>query len=164
MNKKGQMTIGIIMITFITILVGVILFQEVETLTSPLTDTMTVKNYTFTAAAANTSVDLPGQELMGTFEVQNSTGGGVPLDSANYIIAEGVSPRTGTKRILFTSVVAAYGGASLNASYTAGPEGYADDSGTRSIIPLIGIMMAMAIAIVALIPTLRSKVLEMMGR
>ena len=49
-------------------------------------------------------------------------------------------------------------------SATAQPTTYIADSGARSVAGLIAIFFALAIAVVALTPTLRSGVLELMGK
>jgi|TARA_Y100000310_G_scaffold159030_1_gene158446 hypothetical protein len=168
MDRKGQatLTIGIILMTFVTILVGVILFQAIAQ-EAGKTSATAVYNTTagsdaITAPAQGASIDLEGQELLGSVIVRNDT---YIIAADNYTVTEGVSTTTGVKTILFTtSATGTIAGQSLNISYPYGADGYVTSSGARGVIGIIAIFFALAIAIVALVPTLRSGVLQGFGR
>ena len=160
MNNKAQ-TIGSFLMVFITVIVGIALMIAVASDYGRATTTGTI-NYTVTAPATNGVLNLVGQELLNTPVVQNASGGDV-WNTANYTIAEGVSTTTGTKRIIFTTLVDGIQGASINVTYNYGPEGYIVSSGARSVASLILIFMAVAIAMVALEPTLRNNALGLIG-
>lgn len=169
MNKKGQAgTIGLVMIVTITVIVGLVLLTG----TAPFIGTAT-QTGTFTGQVTPSGllpgIDLTGQELITLTSVINGSGAAVDC-TANFTIAEGVSPRTGTKRIIMQNTslgtqACGNGGAAskINLTYTYGPEGYIDDAGGRAIAPLILIFFALAIAVVALIPSLRSGLKDFIG-
>jgi len=168
MNTKGQgVTIGLLIITAVTIIVGLVLLTGTSPFIGTATTTGTA-NYQVTPNPS-TSIDLLGQELITLTSVINGSGAAVDC-SANFTIAEGVSPRTGTKRILLTNTTGTKwcgNGATtalVNVTYTYGPEGYIDDAAGRAVAPLILIFFALAIAVVALIPSLRSGIAEFMSR
>lgn len=165
MNKKGQeLNIGGLIMVAIAVIVGAILFTAVAGFIGQTTTTGS-ENNTYTPAADGSSIDLLGQELLSTPIVINQSSGNVSC-ADNYTIAEGVSPRTGTKRIIMTTPTGNDESLCtvLNISYDYAPEGYIDDSAGRAVAPLILIFMALAIAITALVPTLRSKLLDEMGK
>jgi len=168
MNTKGQgVTIGLLIITAVTIIVGLVLLTGTSPFIGTATTTGTA-NYQVTPNPSG-SIDLVGQELITLTSVINGSGAAVDCTS-NYTIAEGVSPRTGVKRILLTNTTGTqwcgHGrtNALVNLTYTYGPEGYIDDAGGRAVAPLILIFFALAIAVVALIPSLRSGIAEFMSR
>lgn len=169
MNKKAQAQIGlgVIMVTFIAILVGVILFQAIAQEAGKAT-TSSVYNTTsgsaaITCPADTITIDLEGQELLSTPLVRNASGDLV-IQSGNYTIDEGVSTTTGVKTIRYTAIGSEFAGNTLNISYDYGRDGYIDNSGGRAMAGLIAIFFALAVAVIALTPTLRSGVLNMMGK
>lgn len=167
MDKKGEIGIGIVITTFMAIFVGVVLFLAVSQQLSVPTDILTSRdNVTYTAGADNVPIDLTGQELFSTPVVFNATNATHQLNTANYTINEGVSATTGLKTIQYTSATnSEFAGENINIStYQYGGDGYIESAGGRSIALLIPIFFALAILVVALVPTLRSSVLESMKR
>ena len=167
-NKKGEIGIGDFMMAFIGIIVGVTLFLTIAQQVGESTDTEvfnTLRNYTFTVPANGSTVDLYGQDLLSTPVVYSPTGN-VTLTSSWYTIGERVSPTTGVKNVYFKSntVPAVFQAAGANATYEYGKAGYIADSSARSVAGLISIMFALAIAVIALTPSLRSGVLQMIGK
>jgi len=168
MDKKAQenIGIGIIMVMFITVLVGVIFFQAIaeQAALSSTTGTYntTAGSDTITIPADTVILDLFGQELLDTPIVRNASNDIV--GSGNYTIDEGVSTSTGVKTIRYTAVGSEYAAQTANITYSYGVDGYVDNSGSRAIISLIAIFFALAVAVVALSPTLRSNVLKMVNK
>jgi len=181
-NKKGAMEfgmVGIIVVVAITLIVGLLLFQVISQEVGKSTNTITLgganSNQTILSAnvpdAINTKIDLIGQDLIGSATVVNATGGQTAT-SGNYTVGEYVSPTTGVKSIYFElddpqftgANLTASGSLGLNITYTYGPEGYINNSGARGMAGLIAIMFALALAVVALSPTLRSGLMDMFGR
>lgn len=164
MNKKGQDSLnymGLIVGIFVTIIVALALFQASAGNLDKAVNTFYLGNTTYTAAADGVTIDLQGQELLSTPLVQNATSGAA-VPSTNYTIQEGVSATTGVKVIQYTGLVGAFEGESINISYTYGDEGYIEDSGGRGIANIILVFAALAVAVVTLIPSLRSGVMDMM--
>jgi len=171
MQKQGQSAVGVgvFIVLFITIIVGVILLIAVAQSIGETQDTRSYNSSTvdpqYTAPADTVTIDLEGQELLSTPTVINGTAGSVQVvNTANYTIDEGISATTGVKTIQYTAAGSTYDGALLNISYDYGTEGYIESSSTRSIVGLITIFFALAIAIIALEPTIRSGVLNAMGK
>jgi hypothetical protein len=168
-NKKGEIGIGTFIMAFVGIIVGVTLFltiaQTVGESTTSLAYTSAARNYTFTIPANGSSVDLSGQDLLSVPVIYSPTGN-VSLTNSWYTVGERVSPTTGVKTIYFRSntVPNVFIAAGANATYVYGPAGYINDSAGRSVAGLITIMFALVIAVIALTPSLRSGVLQMMGR
>lgn len=168
-SKKGEIGIGTFVMAFIGIIVGVTLFltiaQTVGNSTTTRVYSSAVENYTFTIPANGSSVDWACQDLLTTPIVYNRSADHI-LGAGNYTVGERISPTTGVKTVYFQSntVPANLQGAGANATFTCGPFGYINDSSARSVTGLITIMFALAIAVIALVPSLRSGILQMMGR
>jgi len=165
MNKKAEeIGIGVIMTVFITVLVGVVLFQAVAQEAGKGSQTVDYDTNTGSATvvvpADGVTIDLPGQELLNTPVVTNNTDG-TTIAAGNYTIDEGVSTTTGVKTIRYTAVGSEFDGLNMNLTYQYGADGYIDSSGGRAIAGLIAIFFALAIGVIALSPTLRSNVLNM---
>lgn len=167
MNTKGQsVTIGLLIITAITIIVGTVLLIGSASNIGTSTGTGTFTGQV--VPSMSTSIDLTGQELITLTTVINGSGAAVDC-SANFTIVEGVSPRTGVKRILMSnSTGTQWCGNGLpsrliNLTYTYGPEGYIDDAGGRAVASLILIFFGLAIAVVALVPSFRSGLKDFVG-
>lgn len=159
MNNKGQIGIGTLLVVFISVIVAVTLFITISQNIGSVTDTYTATAAQYTPAADGVSIDLTGQELISVSSLVNESGTHDCED--NFTVAEGVSPRTGTKRILMTTPsgndesYCTY----VNISYEYGPEGYIDDSGGRAIALIIPLLAALGIAVITLFPSLRSEIL-----
>ena len=163
MDKQGQGAIGlgVIMMVFITTIVGVVLFQTVAQEVGGTTSTVVQPNLTFTAPANGARTDIAGQELLSTPVVSNGTG---VILAGNYTVDEIVSETTGVKTISFQTDDAHIAAGEFNITYDYGADGYIDSSGARSMALLIPLFFALGIAFVALSPTLRSDLLSKMGR
>lgn len=158
-SKKAQMNVGMIILLFITLIVGLILFQDIAQFVGQTRDTAVIVNDTFTAPANGGRVDLTGQEFFGSATVYNATGQSSAstyiLGAGNYTIDERVSPTTGVKTVYFQLDDALFENQELNISYDYGPDGYMDNSGGRSMAGLIIIFTALVIAVVAMSPVIR---------
>jgi len=157
MNRKGQVGVGVIIVVFMALIVGLILMQaiavNVEKGTQTETGVTTLSNGQYTAPAVDSSIDLVGQEYVSFVNVTNRTDG-VDIPTTNYTIAECVRAGDGLKGICYTSI-GDYGGL-INVSYTYYPDGYMDDSGARAIFPLVLIFGALAIIVIVLYPTIKN--------
>tara|TARA_Y100000310_G_C20584918_1_gene764884 strand:- start:762 stop:1265 length:504 start_codon:yes stop_codon:yes gene_type:complete len=167
MNNKGEMGIGVILVAFIGIIVGVTLFITVAQTVGDSTNSIVAgvgaqANVSITGPADGVTIDLTGQDLLSTPAVSNETDG--TIGAGNYTIAEGVSETTGVKSIQYTAIGSEYATEPLNITYTYGPDGYIENSAGRSIALLIPIFAALAIAVLALVPTLRSDLLRLIGK
>jgi len=174
MNKRGEMKaglgIGLLIMTAITVIVGLILMQGSATNVGQTSTTYTFEqddggNFNITIGAAGAIQDLVGQDLIGTATVVNASGDAVDC-SANFTVSEGVSTTTGVKTIIGTT--APTGSVSwcaiMNVTYTYGPDGYINDAASRTVTTLILLFMALSIAVIALIPVTRDKLFDIIGR
>ena len=171
MNKKGEregINMGLLLLIFISVIAALAIYPAIVDNINSATVTITTRNQTFTTAGtANVSVGITGQELITLLNVRNRSGN-VPVDTtgadANITLTECIDPATSQKSVCLTGVNADWVGVPVNISYTYGPDGYIDSSGGRALATLVLIFAALAIAIVALEPSMRSGVLDMMGR
>lgn len=166
MDKKGQLSVGVILVAFVGIIVALALYQGIfgfigQTTSSEVYNT-TAGSAALVVPADGATTDLTGQELLDTPLVINATGGET-VPSTNYTIAETISATDGLKRISYTAVGGLYEGASVNVSYTYGAEGYVDSGAGRSIVLLIPILAALAIGLIALGPTIKSGIEKIMN-
>lgn len=148
--------IGMLVLTAVALIVGLILLQSSAQNVGVGSDTATLTNYSFNLPSAEGGkITLPGQELLSSAVVWNKTAQAITNTSV-YSIAEEVSSTTGTKRIVLTmnKYPTMYNMAS-NISYTYGVEGYIDDGGGRAVAGIIVLMFAIALAVVALYPTIK---------
>ena len=161
--EKG-LGFGLILTVFIGVIVGIVLFQASADQIGNTAIKVTTSNALYTAPAAGVTIDLVGQELLNTPTVTNRTSGGT-VSATNYTIFEGVSPTTGVKTIRYKTLAGSeFAGKEINVSYQYGTSGYVEDTGTVAVIGLILIFAALAIAVIALVPTLRSGVLTLIGK
>lgn len=163
MNNKGEMNgLGTILIAFVAVLIGVAFFGSIGSIIASTTggSLVSVVNETITSPALDGTLDLAGQELVGTPTVQAANDSTLVIPTTNYTITEGVGS-DGLKGLIYTTKDATFAANSLNVSYDYYPDGYIDSSGGRSLALLIPIFLALAIALAALVPALRSGVLDM---
>lgn len=170
MNKQGQvnLSMGLLISAMVAIIVGAVLMTTVATYvgqtTSTFTNNDTADGTATTAPAAGATSDLTGMELIGTPTVINATNATDTIATDNWTIDEGVSTTTSLKTIRLTMDSAStYGGEDLNITYTYGTDGYIESSGARGIVGIILIFMAVGIAVIALVPVLRNKMIDLAG-
>lgn len=169
MNKKGQGSygeIGIIIATFIAIMVGVILFQAIAQEASYGLNTVTLANLSLGAATNLTPIYIDYRSVSSVVIINGTTGIVVAAD--NYTVTNNfIDPSDGTLSVrIVPSAGVGYNGAgsAWYISGTAQPTTYIADAGGRAITGLIAVFFALAVAIVALVPTLRSNILGVLGR
>ena len=172
MNKKGQtnLQIGLIVATFITVLVGVILFQSISQQVGEATTTWDIVNVSISASAQNdTAYYFTDYRALSSVVIMNGTvagSGNEVISSGNYTVTDNViDPTTGGLAVSITPSGSEYDTkAWFISSATAEPTTYVNNSGARAVTGLIAIFFALAIIVVTLEPTLRSNVLGALGR
>ena len=170
MNKKGEAVssqVGMVIIIAVTLIVGVVLFQVIAQEVGDSTSTTAIENVSLTAAAVDgTAQYLTGLRSIADVNIFNATND-IEVPDDNYTVANNViHPTTGD---LTVSVTPAASGDGFDVGVwtidgTAQPVTYIADSGGRAMAGLITIFFALAIAVVALTPTLRSNLLSAMGK
>jgi hypothetical protein len=151
MDKKGQMAmIGLLMMVFVAILVGVIIFQQIAQTIGTTNTEYSYINQTKTLAATGSSIYLTDVRALSSVVITNATGGDV-VPSSNYTITNNVVS-DGSLTVQVTTNAGGWNGSSVNISGTAQPLTYIDNSGGRSMVSIILIFFALAIAVVAMYP------------
>ena len=165
MNKKGEgnMNLGVIMVVFITIIVGVVLFQVIAQEVGKSTNTVGTGNASLGSAAVNgTAQYLPYRSLSDVI-IYNATGD-VPVPTSNYTVTNNViNPTTGALAVSVTpnDPDAGYQRGVWTVDATAQPLTYIAESGGRAIANIIAIFFALAIVIVSITPVLRDELFSM---
>lgn len=157
MNKKGQ-TMGMILGVFMMVLVGVVLFQASAQNIGEVRDTVTLANDSLSSNADNnTLIYYTDYKKFENVVIYNETGN-VLIPAANYTVTNNVV-YNGALAVSINPDVSSKYQYKWQVSATAYPTTYDDSSGGRALAGIIVILFAMAIAVVTLQPTLRSKVL-----
>jgi len=168
MNKKGEVNnFGVIMVVFIAILVGVILFQVIAQQVGETTNTITIANESLgSAAVISTTQYFTNYRSLTDVVVFNATEDAI-VPAGNYTIANNVV-YNGALAVSITPSTylneSGYDSGVWTISGTAQPLTYIPDSGGRAMASLIVIFFALLVAVVALEPTLRSGVLSAFGK
>ncbi len=162
MNRKGQLGISVIMLVFIAVIVGVILFQTIAQNVGSMTNTVEVANESLTTVVNGTPQYLTNYRALSSVVIYNETGD-IIVDSGNYTIANNVV-HNGALAVEITPDATAIWKSAWQVSGTAQPLTYVPDSGGRAMVSLIVIFFALAVAVVALYPVFSSKILEVTGR
>ena len=158
-DKKGQVNLGLIMVLFITILIGVIFVQVIAQSVGESTNTIAVANYSLGVVDNDTTVYLTDYRALSSVVVYNNTEGIVP--ATNYTVTNNViyNGDLAVSVVPNAAVTSPYHEYQWNISGTAQPVTYISDSGGRAMAALIVIMFALAVAVVAISPTLKEKIL-----
>lgn len=166
MNKKGQTLQGFLMI-FIAVIVGVILLTASAQNIGDVTNTVDVANQSINCQTNGTTLanidQLRGKYASGLVVYNGSDD--VVITSAHYTLYNNqVINGEETAGINCSSKIASYKAQNWNVSYTYQPTTYESNAGGRAVAGLIIIFFALAIAVITLVPTLRSGVLDMVKR
>jgi sulfur transfer protein SufE len=163
MNKKGQMIgLGMILVVFIAILVGVIFFQTIAQQVGSTTNTVAVANLSQTLAANGSSIYLTDYRALSDVVILNGSDDAL-IGSGNYTVTNNVI-YNGALAVEITTIDEAFESTAVNISGTAQPLTYVADSGGRAMMGLIVIFFALAIVAVALYPIYKGGLADLLGR
>lgn len=163
MNKKGQIGVGIIMVSFVVILLGVIFTQSIAQEVGSSVNTITVANQSETLAANGEDIYIEEYRALSDVVILLAANDSV-IAAGNYTVTNNViNPTTGDLSVKITTDDAEFASAAVKISGTAQPLTYIADGGARAMASLIIIMFALAVAVIALGPTIQSKILEGLG-
>lgn len=146
MNKKGT-SIGLIVISFVGIIVALALLVPIADTTGDMrnTRTATLANYT-TSATGNGTVTLIGREIIGSIIVVNASDNSEVWTSNFSIVSTNAA---GSLAILLETsddaVTAGQNDELVSVTYSFKPQGYSDSSGSRSMIGLVIVFAALTI-------------------
>jgi len=166
-SKKAQaFNIGVIMVVFISILVGVIFFQTIAQESGTSTNLATIVQENIGNATNGTAIYLDYRSLSNVIIMNGTATGGTVVAAGNYTITNNViDPSDGTLSVsILPKAVFGLYSKTWYMNATAQRTTYIPDSGGRAIVGLIAIFFALAVIVVALEPTLRSGVLDMINR
>ena len=162
MNKKGQISMGILIIMFVAAIVGVTLFVVVAQQTGEVTQTGALDNFVIAAGANTSTHDFTDLRSMTGVSITNNTNAAA-IPATNYTISNNfVANGNLVVRLTVTGVTFENEDWNVTATETQGV-GYIGDAGSRSMVLLIPIFFALAIFVAVLSPIMQSKILEMMG-
>ena len=160
MKSKAQMgEMGVVLMVFISVLVGLILFQVIAQTVGDASTTTVADNITYTAVPIGEIIELAGQEYIDGIIVTNATINAAQFvyPSTNYSIGECVGASSGVKSVCLTVLDNDIENAtSINVSYNYGPDGYIDSSGGRAMASLIAIFFALAIVVIVMLPVVKN--------
>lgn len=165
MNKKGEINVGTVIVIAILAIVGLILLTASAQYVGDVTNTVDVVNETM-VSSNGTTLALIAQfqgKYVTDVEIYNSTDDLI-IGVGNYTIYQNQVINGVETAGINVSADVIYQGQAWNASYTFQPTTYDTSGGGRAVAGLIVIFFAIAIAIVMLVPTLRSQVLESMNK
>lgn len=151
--------IKFIILGFIAVIVGLALFSSnFQSDIGKMTTTYTATNTSFTMPAAAATAELTpcGQKIVSGLVIVNSSNATQIVTSSNYTTSQSAGRDGYLAAQITTDSNAKFAGLGVNVSCVYEQKGYVSDSGTRAIVPIIAIMMALLI-VVAAIPPLRDK-------
>ena len=150
MDNSRKVGVGFIILAIVGILVTLPLLQTVASDVQTMTATTSISNQTITIPADGGTVELLGQNVVGTPIVTNATDG-VIITSGNYTIAQG-SGSDGQIAAIYTGVGDEFAALSGNVSYGYEPDGYIGGTGGgagRAVAALIVLFACIGIAFIA---------------
>jgi len=163
MLNKGQVTIGILIMVFVMVIVGVSLILPIASNVEGTRNTVSL-SITIAAGAVNITQEIDGSGIVGTVIAVNETPEGLVQD-VDYIVASRQPPITsGFVTNTYQPITPSAANQDIDLIYTAEPDGFITSSGGRGIIALVIIFAALAIGVIAIIPAARSGVMAMFGR
>lgn len=154
MDKKGQMdnTMGMLLVIFVTIITGVILFQVIAQQVGSSTNTVTA-NSSETLAVSGSSIYIEEYRALSGVTIVNASNQSQTVPATNYTITNNaLNPTTGALSVQVTTNDGDWNSSAVYVQGTAQPLTYIADSGGRSVAALIVILFALAIMAVAISP------------
>lgn len=160
MNRKAQSMgqMSLIIGVFVTVIVGLVLFQGSGQYIGQTTLASSYSNFTYTLPAAGSSNFVEGIEAWGDDVVITNATGGETIPSTNYTITDRQLQNGALGSTIAVDDDSAYGSASANISGTWYPNTYDENSGNRAVIALVAVFFAIAIFVVALVAVKESNV------
>ncbi len=168
MNKKGEdMNIGLVIMIAVVAIVGAVLLVPIAQFIGEVTNTYDVANASMVATNGTTQatlVELEGKSVSDVVIYNGSDD--IIIGSGNYSVSNNVVIDGSESSFINVSADAtgSIQAQPWNISYTTQPTTYDSSSGGRTVAGLIVLFFALAIAVAMMIPTMRSKILESMGR
>lgn len=147
LNVDGMMVFTI----FVGLIITTVFIANIGDAVSDQTSLTTLTNSTFTSAAVNSSITLPGRSNTTSITVINATNASLDF-SANFTV-----DTTNSQGVLGVFLVtrdvtgAGFPAEEINVSYTYQPSGFLTDTGARNVSLLIVIMSALAMVVFVIV-------------
>ena len=138
-------TIGVLILTFVAIIVVLSLFPSIASNVASVTQTQTATNATVTFPTAGNNLTLNGQSVTITY-VMNKSNNTDPLTSTNWTVYNRQVSNGQLISYINGAAGSKYAGQPVNITYVYEPFGYDTSAGNRSIIGLVVILAALALA------------------
>ena len=157
--------LSVILVAFMAIIVGVVLFQTIAQEVGSSVNTVTVVNASLGTADNATTVYLTDYRSISDVVIYNESGKEI-VPANNYTVTNNVlnDDEELAISVLPDGAWTEFQGYTWTISGTAQPVTYIASSGGRAMASLIVIFFALAIAVVALEPTLREGILSGFNR
>lgn len=165
-SKKGEMNaVGLTIVVAITLIVGLIFFQAIAQEVGKSTNTVALANQSLGVMTNGTVLYLTDcRALNGNTKIWNATGD-VEIPSTNYTVTNNVIYNGALATSVTPATVAsagfAYNKGTAKIDGTCQPLNYIADSGGRAMANLIVVMFALTVLVVAITPTLRNGVIDL---
>jgi len=164
MNKKGQEGVGMILIVAITLIVGLILFTAIAQEVGTSINTVEVANQSIATVVNDTAQYLTDYRAISGVVIFNETGDAI-VPASNYTITNNVlNPTTGALSVRIVPSTTPDYKSAWKVSGTAQPLTYIPDAGGRALAGLIAIFFALGVLVVALTPSLRGGLMDLIGK
>lgn len=167
---QGQIGMGVYITVFLAVIVGLILMTASAGLIGKSTTTFQQDNISFTAPANATATTIATEikevNNVVIYNYTNGSGGalgqsllveGTDFKITNHVVDNGFEV---AQIEVFNDDASSSSGARWNMTYEAVPDTYISSGGGRAIAELIIVFFALAIGVIALSPTLRSRILD----
>lgn len=167
MNKKGVSDTGgwvsLLILVAVALVVGVILLQASAQNVGTTNTAITKANATLGVPVNGTATYITDCRKVDDLVVWNATGD-VEVPTSNYTQVDNVISNGALAVSVTPNAIVDYKVGTWTYDGTCYPLTYDDNSGSRAIASLIVVMFALALGVVALTPTLRSGILDALGR
>lgn len=165
MKKAQAEMLGPVIVAFMLITIGIILVVGgTSSSIGSLTNTYPLVNSTKSFGATGSNVTFTGIQALTDVIITNKTNGALVTADNYTVINYFLNTATNTLEVRITNNGPVFNNRDVNISGTYETYGYLRNAGDRSITGLIVIFGVIIIAITAMVPALRSGVLDMIKR
>lgn len=167
MNKKGVGEtggwIGMLVLVAIALVVGIILLQASAQNVGNTNTLVTKANASLGVPVNGTALYITDCRAVTGLIVWNATGD-VEVPSTNYTAVNNVINNGALAVSVTPNAIVDYKVGTWTYDASCQPLTYDNNSGSRAIASLIVVMFALALGVVALTPTLRSNIMDALGK
>ena len=164
--EGNSQRIGLLVMTAVALILGAIILAASAQQVGNVTNTITLENQSLGTMTNGTDLYVTSCRALSDVKIWNATGDVEMSPSgtgtSNYTVTNNALDATGGLSVKITPNVTVTAGTAYNKGTATidgvcQPTTYSDDSGARAIAGIIIIMFAIALAVVALYPTMRER-------